>query len=86
MPEMSAPTGDVDIDYAIGRGRELRGMARIGRGEANAAEKVALLAAEVADALEQHAEQGAAVTLTCLPSTRSPAPISRWPPAWVSRM
>jgi hypothetical protein len=66
MPEMSAPTGDVDIDYAIGRGRELRGMARIGRGEANAAEKVALLAAEVADALEQHAEQGAAVNLDLL--------------------
>jgi hypothetical protein len=54
---VSTPTGDVDTDYVIRRGGELRLMAHIGQGGANAAERVAVLAAEVADDLDRHADQ-----------------------------
>lgn len=64
---VSAPTGDVDTEYVIRRGGELRSMAHIRRGAANAAEKVALLAAEVAaevaDDLGRHADRDDALAL-----------------------
>jgi hypothetical protein len=60
---VSAPTGDVDTEYVIRRGGELRTMAHIRRGAANAAENVALLAAEVADDLSRYADRDDALTL-----------------------
>jgi hypothetical protein len=60
---MSIPSGDVDVEYVIGRGRDLRSMAHIRQGAANAAEKVALLAAEVADDLDPYADRDDALTL-----------------------
>lgn len=60
---MSTPSGDVDIEYVIGRGHELRTMAHIRQGAPNAAEKVALLTAEVADDLDRHADQDDVITL-----------------------
>jgi hypothetical protein len=60
---VSAPTGDVDTEYVIRRGGELRTMAHTRRDAANAAEKVALLAAEVADDLGRYADQDDALTL-----------------------
>jgi hypothetical protein len=54
---VSAPTGDADTEYVIRRGGELRSMVHIHRGAANAAEKVALLAAEVADELGRYADR-----------------------------
>jgi hypothetical protein len=63
---MSALTGDVDTDYVISRGRGLRSMADSRQGAANAAEKVALLAAEVADDLGRYADQDDALALHAL--------------------
>jgi hypothetical protein len=60
---VSAPTGDVDTEYVIRRGGELRTMAHVRRGAANAAEKVALLAAEVADDLGRYADRDDAMVL-----------------------
>jgi hypothetical protein len=60
---VSAPTGDVDTEYVIRRGGELRTMAHIRRGAANAAENVALLAAEVADDLGRYADRDDALVL-----------------------
>jgi hypothetical protein len=60
---MSIPSGDVDIEYIIGRGHDLRSMAHIRQGAANAAEKVALLAAEVAGDLDRYVDQDDALTL-----------------------
>jgi hypothetical protein len=60
---VTPPTGDVDTEYVIRRGGELRSMAHIRRGAANAAEKVAQLAAEVADDLGPHADRDDALTL-----------------------
>ena len=60
---VSAATGDVDIDYVIGRGGELGSMAHVRQGAANAAEKVALLAAEVAGDLDRYAGQDDALAL-----------------------
>lgn len=60
---MSIPSGDVDTEYVIDRGRDLRSMAHIRRGAANAAEKVALLAAEVAGDLDRYVDQEDALTL-----------------------
>jgi hypothetical protein len=60
---MSIPSGDVDIEYVIGRGHDLRSMAHIRQGAANAAEKVALLAAEVAGDLDRYVDQDDALTL-----------------------
>jgi hypothetical protein len=60
---MSIPSGDVDIEYVIGRGHDLRSMAHIRQGAANAAEKVALLAAEVAGNLDRYVDQDDALTL-----------------------
>jgi hypothetical protein len=63
---MSAPTGNVDTDYVIRRGRDLLSMAHIRRGAANAAEKVALLASEVAVDLDRYADQDDALALHAL--------------------
>jgi hypothetical protein len=60
---VSAPTGNVDTDYVIRRGGELGSMAHIRQGAANAAEKVALLAAEVAGDLARYADQDDALAL-----------------------
>jgi hypothetical protein len=60
---MSKPPDDVDTEYVIRRGGELRSMAHIRQGAANAAEKIALLAAEVADDLDRYADRDDALTL-----------------------
>jgi hypothetical protein len=60
---MNAPTGDLDTDYVIRRGRDLRSMGRTSRGEPNSAEKVALLAVEVASDLDRYADQDDALAL-----------------------
>jgi hypothetical protein len=60
---MSVPTGDLDTDYVIRRGRDLRSMAHIRKGEANTGEKVALLTAEVAGDLDRYADQDDALAL-----------------------
>jgi hypothetical protein len=60
---VSSPTGDVDTEYVIRRGGQLRSMAHIRRGGVNAAEKVALLAAEVADDLGRDVDRDDAPTL-----------------------
>jgi hypothetical protein len=60
---VSGPTGDVDIEYVIRRGGELRLMAHVRRGAANAAEKVALLAAEVAGDFGGYADRDDALAL-----------------------
>jgi hypothetical protein len=60
---VSYPTGDVDTEYVIRRGGELRTMAHIHRDAANAAEKVALLAAEVVDELGRYADRDDALAL-----------------------
>ena len=66
MAAVSVPTGDVDTDYVIRRGGELRSMAHIRQGAANAAEKVALLAGEVAADLGRYADQDDALALHAL--------------------
>jgi hypothetical protein len=60
---VSAPTGDVDTEYVIRRGGELRPMAHIRRGAANPPERVALLTAEVADDLGRCADRDDALVL-----------------------
>jgi len=60
---VSVPTGNADTDYVIRRGRDLRSMVHIRQGEANTAEKVALLTAEVADDLDRYADQDDALAL-----------------------
>jgi hypothetical protein len=60
---MSVPTGNLDTDYVIRRGRDLRSMAHIRQGEGNGAEKVALLTAEVAGDLDRYADQDDALAL-----------------------
>lgn len=60
---MSIPSGDVDIEYVIGRGHDLRSMAHVRQGAASAAEKVALLVAEVAGDLDRYVDQDDARTL-----------------------
>jgi hypothetical protein len=60
---MSKPPDDVDTEYVIRRGGELRSMAHIRQGAANAAEKIALLAVEVADDLDRYADRDDALTL-----------------------
>src|SRR6266511_2559390 len=60
---MSKQPDDVDTEYVIRRGGELRSMAHIRQGAANAAEKIALLAVEVADDLDRYADRDDALTL-----------------------
>jgi hypothetical protein len=60
---VTSPTGDIDTEYVIRRGGELRTMVHIRRGTANAAEKVAQLAAEIADDFGGHADRDDALTL-----------------------
>jgi hypothetical protein len=60
---MSVPTGNLDTDYVIRRGRDLRSIVHIRQGEANGAEKVALLAVEVAGELDRYADQDDALAL-----------------------
>jgi hypothetical protein len=63
---MSALSGDVDTDYVIRRGGELRSMAHIRQGGANAAEKVALLAVQVAGDLDRCVDQDDALALAAV--------------------